>query len=118
MSTEQEYADGPPNVLDDTDPGDQSIGPGPFPHEFSQAPPAQQAQVGLHGQPIHPVQPMQPIVETTSAPSVDPNGPVYAHMQQPSYNSFDPELDADPFGLSASMHFPTQFTYHENPMRR
>lgn len=24
---------------------------------------------------------------------------------------YDPMLDADPFGLSASMHFPTQFSF-------
>ncbi|MCJ1313238.1 hypothetical protein MMC25_006915 [Agyrium rufum] len=32
------------------------------------------------------------------------------------YDPFDPTLDADPFGLSASMHFPTQF--QESSLRR
>jgi hypothetical protein len=27
------------------------------------------------------------------------------------FDPYDPMLDADPFGLSASMHFPTQFSY-------
>ena len=27
------------------------------------------------------------------------------------YDPYDPMLDADPFGLSASMHFPTQFSF-------
>jgi hypothetical protein len=33
-------------------------------------------------------------------------------MNQDIYNNgYDPMLDADPFGLSASMHFPTQFSF-------
>lgn len=28
---------------------------------------------------------------------------------------YEPMLDADPFGLSASMHFPTPFNYEQNP---
>lgn len=31
---------------------------------------------------------------------------------------YDPMLDADPFGLTASMHFPTQFSYEQTPVRR
>jgi hypothetical protein len=27
------------------------------------------------------------------------------------FDQFDPMLDADPFGLSASMHFPTQYHF-------
>ena len=36
----------------------------------------------------------------------------------PPFDPFDPMLDADPFGLTASMHFPTQFTFHESSMRK
>ena len=35
-----------------------------------------------------------------------------------TYNSSQTMLDADPFGLSASMHFPTPFTYQESAMRK
>lgn len=31
---------------------------------------------------------------------------------------FEPMLDADPFGLSASMHFPTPFSYEQNNTRQ
>jgi hypothetical protein len=31
--------------------------------------------------------------------------------------SYDPMLDADPFGLSASMHFQTPFSYEQNHTR-
>lgn len=30
---------------------------------------------------------------------------------------YEPMLDADPFGLSASMHFPTPFNYDQNNPR-
>ncbi|KAK2821800.1 hypothetical protein FQN49_007659, partial [Arthroderma sp. PD_2] len=30
----------------------------------------------------------------------------------------DPMMDPDPFGLSASMHFPTPFTYAQGPGRQ
>lgn len=32
--------------------------------------------------------------------------------------TYDPMLDADPFGLSASMHFPTPYTYDAHQSRR
>lgn len=34
-----------------------------------------------------------------------------AQQMNTGYNFNDPMLDADPFGLSASMHFPTQFSF-------
>jgi len=34
------------------------------------------------------------------------------------FDPFDPMLDADPFGLSASMHFPTPFGYDQGHARR
>lgn len=34
------------------------------------------------------------------------------------YNASQPMLDADPFGLTASMHFPTPFTYQESALRK
>jgi len=35
-----------------------------------------------------------------------------------AFDPFDPMLDADPFGLTASMHFPTPFGYDNGPNRR
>jgi hypothetical protein len=34
------------------------------------------------------------------------------------FDPYDPMLDADPFGLSASMHFPTPYTYESHQSRR
>ena len=75
--------------------------------------------MGVQGQqsmqPAHQMPQMQP-TQATSQP-VDPNNPMYGVMN-PSFDPYDPSLDADPFGLTASMHFPTQFTYHEGHLRR
>jgi len=38
-------------------------------------------------------------------------------MTQQLLDPFDPMLDTDPFGLSASMHFPTQFSFDTSSMR-
>jgi hypothetical protein len=35
-----------------------------------------------------------------------------------TFESFDPILDADPFGLTASMHFPTPFGFDHGQVRR
>lgn len=48
---------------------------------------------------------------------MDGSNTVYAPMNQ-IYDQYDPMLDADPFGLTASMHFPTQFTFQESSMRQ
>jgi len=47
------------------------------------------------------------------------HGPGNAGFGPPNqmFDPFDPMLDADPFGLSASMHFPTQFSFQESSMR-
>jgi hypothetical protein len=42
--------------------------------------------------------------------AAEPNGASFNEMNH-VFNAYDPMLDADPFGLSASMHFPTQFTF-------
>ncbi|KAK2737733.1 hypothetical protein FQN55_000948 [Onygenales sp. PD_40] len=34
------------------------------------------------------------------------------------FDHFDPMLDADPFGLTASMHFQTPFSYTQNHARQ
>lgn len=47
----------------------------------------------------------------------DGGGQPYGTMNQ-MFDPYDPMLDADPFGLTASMHFPTQFTFTESAMRK
>lgn len=36
----------------------------------------------------------------------------------PLIDPYDPMLDADPFGLTASMHFPNPYTFPQNAARR
>jgi hypothetical protein len=48
------------------------------------------------------------------APSQNPpfgndGGQVFNGMNNHLFDPYDPMLDADPFGLSASMHFPTMY---------
>jgi hypothetical protein len=43
--------------------------------------------------------------------------PGFNPMTQQLVDPYDPMLDMDPFGLSASMHFPTQFTFDTSSMR-
>ncbi|PBP28680.1 MEAB protein [Diplocarpon rosae] len=45
----------------------------------------------------------------------EPHG--YPAMTQPLMDPFDPLMDMDPFGLSASMQFPTSFSFDTSSMR-
>lgn len=62
---------------------------------------------------------------TTGPPSqqATPQSPMegISHAQHPAYPSMtqllDPGYDFDPFGLSASMAFPTQFSFDTSNMR-
>ncbi|KAI1854680.1 hypothetical protein JX265_002319 [Neoarthrinium moseri] len=104
VSTEQEY-DAPNDMIDDVEP--ETPGPGPYPTQFA------------GGQ--QPNMPMQP--GTTGPPaqhamaeeqeSGQTSGQGYPSMTQ----LLDPALDWDPFGLSASMAFPTQFSFDTSSMR-
>ena len=121
MSTEQEY-DAHADMLDDDNPDDGSAGPGPYPQMFQQPiPQNQQYPMGMQGQP--PMQPMQPAPPLSSmqppptSQSIDSGNSSY-HATNQACDPYDPMLDADPFGLTASMHFPTQFTYQESSIRR
>jgi hypothetical protein len=105
VSTEQEY-DAQADMLDE-DPSDHSAGPGPFPQPFQQRMPPQGMPTPLATQP--PPQHYQP---ASAAPPADGSGAAFGAMNQ-LYESYDPMLDSDPFGLSASMHFPTQFSYEQ-----
>lgn len=122
---EQEY-DAHADMLDDENPSDASLGPGSaFPQhsqQYNQHPmaPDPQMSMSMQSQPLlQPMQPMQPMQQQppTTQP-VDPNNPAYGMIHSTGFDPYDPSLDADPFGLTASMHFPTQFTFQESSMRR
>jgi len=110
VSTEQEY-DAAADMLEDPgDPPDTSSGPGPY--------------LGTHftGEP----QPMNlSSPTTTNTPAMDgivgAGAPAHSQPQHGQYPSMtqllDPALDWDPFGLSASMQFPTQFSFDTSNMR-
>jgi hypothetical protein len=93
-------------MLDDPDPSDQSTGPGPFHPSYlpsgTQGPPPASQHVA------DPRQQQQP-----------PSGqkPVSSGANQ-LFDPFDPALDADPFGLTASMTFPTPFTFETSSTRQ
>ncbi|KAF2433238.1 hypothetical protein EJ08DRAFT_584354 [Tothia fuscella] len=98
------------DMVDQEDSTEASAAPGPFPPPFANG-----------GMPPNGMPQPQP-------PHMPSNGPNQALQAQPSqihapdtngqfgsmnhmFNPYDPMLDADPFGLSASMHFPTQFQF-------
>jgi hypothetical protein len=89
-------------MLDQEEPSDHSSGPGPYPQNFPPNP--------MHSQSMQP--PMPPANNPTfpSPASATPNdgGNVFNGMNH-LFDPYDPMLDADPFGLSASMHFPTMY---------
>jgi hypothetical protein len=96
------------------DPGDTPdtpSGPGPYPGS------------SYAGEPLpmslsSPVSSGPPTGHTIAGQSPIDHG---ANSQQPTYPSMtqllDPSYDFDPFGLSASMAFPTQFSFDTSNMR-
>ena len=86
---------------DDHDPNDHSAGLGPYPEH---PPQPQQTPYG------HPLMTSMTNLQPTSENLMNQG------LMNQSFDPFDPMLDADPFGLSASMHYPTQF--QESSMRR
>ena len=125
MSTEQEYdasdmlddvepaADDPDSAVSAYAPPLQGPGPGqPFPGgpmsaraPFDPAAGAQQAGLRPATAPQGGAPP-----DGVVAPAMSVDGAVF--------DPYDPMLDADPFGLSASMHFPTHFSFQESSMRK
>lgn len=103
MSTEQEY-ESQADMVDDQDPS-EIAGPGPYPAPFGQMPSNPAHQQGAH----HNQQQQQ----QQQMSQAGDNGATFSSMLDP----YDPMLDMDPFGLSASMHFPTQFTFDTSSMR-
>lgn len=80
--------------------------------------------LGPQQQPMHHTPTLGPQQQSQQSPFQQPQDAQQANGQfgaingqqtgQPNnmfFDPYDPMLDADPFGLSASMHFPTQFSY-------
>ncbi|KAL9008593.1 MAG: hypothetical protein Q9173_006299 [Seirophora scorigena] len=100
---EQEY-DAPADMLDE-DPSDHSAGAGQYADPFYQHPVNPNQKMGMGMQAQSPMA-MQP---PSTSQVMDAQGMFLGTMGQP-LDPFNPMLDADPFGLDRSMHFPTQFT--------
>ncbi|KAK7923068.1 hypothetical protein PG985_007139 [Apiospora marii] len=123
--TQQEY-DAPNDMIDEVEP--DTPGPGPYPTQYAggQQPQTHQGHQGHHQPPQQQQQqhgmPMQPVAGGASAQQGMPQGEQQpGHSQGQGYPSMtqllDPALDWDPFGLSASMQFPTQFSFDTSNMR-
>ena len=64
-----------------------------------------------------PADQQQPHLQPTShPPNVDGGGGQFSNMGE-MIDPNDPMLDADPFGLSASMHYPTSYSFEQPPQR-
>jgi len=105
VSTEQEY-DAQADMVDDQDPSES--GPGPYPEPF----PTSQQQMNQQQQPIN----QQQLGQQTQGLQMGSGTQGYNSMTQ-LLDPYDPMLDMDPFGLSASMQFPTQFSFDTSSMR-
>ncbi|KAF1958245.1 hypothetical protein CC80DRAFT_546482 [Byssothecium circinans] len=103
LSPQQEYDEQAADLLDQEEPSDQSAGPGPYPQQ--NFPPNT-----MHSQSMQPPMPPAQNPPFTSPQTLAPNdgGNVFNSMNH-LFDPYDPMLDADPFGLSASMHFPTMY---------
>ena len=104
MSTDQEY-DAQANMLDDPE-VEESAEIDHF--NFNHAPPHTHHSISLHGHP--------PPATQNPESSQDPGGTGLVSGQ--AFDQFDPMLDADPFGLTASMHFPTPYNYEQYQPRQ
>ncbi|KAF2231317.1 hypothetical protein EV356DRAFT_295034 [Viridothelium virens] len=119
---EQEY-DAQADMIDEDattssePPRSAGVGPSSFPrnpgHQGSD-PHQMGAPYGMPQQQIIPPgQPPPPMHHHHIHTSVGEAGPTFGAVNQLYDPSFDPLLDSDPFGLSASMHFPTQYQYEQ-----
>lgn len=104
MSTEQEY-DAPTDMMEETE--SEAPPQNPYASGYSVPP-----QPGLPLQ----AQPSAPSGQQT-ANSTDHGGPSQGQNYPSMTQLLDPALDWDPFGLSASMAFPTQFSFDTSNMR-
>jgi len=104
VSTEREY-DAQADMVDDQDPAETALGPYPEP-----LPPIQRQQQMSNAQ-HH----LGNQAHAQSLPMGD-NPHNYPSMTQ-LLDPYDPMLDMDPFGLSASMQFPSSFSFDTSSMR-
>lgn len=104
MSTEREYGTTSEmlDVDDNTNNEDVHTGPGPYPQYFQQQQAFSVSQAGF----------AMPVTSNEELRSGVQGG--FGQL----FDAADPMLDADPFGLSASMHFPTPFSFQESSMRK
>lgn len=100
MSTGQEY-DAQADIVDDYD-GDE-IETDNFIPNFRLPTTDPNTTMSLHG---------QPLLAHSSHPDTSAGGVSHA------LDAFDPMIDADPFGLTASMHFPTPYGFDQGQGRR
>ena len=110
MSTEQEY-DAQTDMVDDQDPSES--GPGPYPEPF----PSQHQMNQQQQQPAGQHQQLGQQPQGLQMGSGNPPGSQGYHSMTQLLDPYDPMLDMDPFGLSASMQFPTQFSFDTSSMR-
>ena len=97
--------------LEDEDPSDSK-------EMFNQQPPAstsQQMPTGMQEQPpTKQMQPVQSIMQPTYPPPttqpLEMGNPAGSYMNT-SYDPYDPMLEADSYNLTASMPFPSHFTF-------
>jgi hypothetical protein len=83
-----------------------SAGPGPYPQPYAQPGyPPQESQ-------------RQQYTQAQVQAAQQARASQYQQVGGQYIDPFDPMLDADPFGLTASMHFPTQFSFQESSMRK
>ncbi|KAH8673844.1 hypothetical protein BX600DRAFT_536468 [Xylariales sp. PMI_506] len=102
---QQEY-DAPTDMIDDVEA--DTPGPGPYPAQFNNGP-----QHGMNAPPTTTSTQMPQVMAQSDQQSAQTSGQGYPSMTQ----LLDPALDWDPFGLSASMAFPTQFSFDTSSMR-
>ena len=112
MSTEQEYDRQQPRSMLDQPDGDDNSDPSPdrlnaaYPPQFDQMNPATSDYY----------RPSINVPAQMPPPSANPDGQggqFGGDMIDPN----DPMLDADPFGLSASMHYPTSYSFEQSAQR-
>ncbi|KAL1964095.1 hypothetical protein VTN77DRAFT_7513 [Rasamsonia byssochlamydoides] len=102
--TEQEY-DAQADMLDEPDNHGGGVESNSYVPDFNQPPvPTGQPRMSMAGQP------------SLHAQAGDVDHSVYGGTNS-IFGQFEPMLDTDAFGLSASMHFQTPFTYEQNNLR-
>ena len=111
-------------MLEPTEHGTQSISP---PHYAPQFDPQQQQQGnanlyqqtyrGQAGQQLMAPHPHFEQSKTMSRPRAEAAGEGQGLFAMGQVDANDPMLDADPFGLSASMHYPTSYSTMEQQPR-